>query len=268
MSTTTPPIDTSDAAPVGIPDAANESLADYGRRWWAGVRTGDLGSLPIVVGLILIAIIFQSQNDRFLTAGNFVNLIVQMAAITIIGMGIVFVLLLGEIDLSVGYVSGVAGVTTALLMNPDGHNQFGAIPAIIVALAVGLGIGVGQGLIITKIGVPSFVVTLAGLLAWNGVVLLLIGDKGTVIIQNDLVVGFANDFLPAATAWIVLALGIALYAGILLMQDRSRRRAGLPTEPAALYALRVIGPAPARGVVLGVSHARPGLPYRFLLLTR
>ncbi len=105
MSTTTPPVDTSDAAPVGIPDAANESLADYGRRWWAGVRTGDLGSLPIVVGLILIAVIFQSQNSQFLTAGNFVNLIVQMAAITIIGMGIVFVLLLGEIDLSVGYVS-------------------------------------------------------------------------------------------------------------------------------------------------------------------
>ena len=267
MSTTTPPVDTSDAAPVGIPDAADESLADYGRRWWAGVRTGDLGSLPIVVGLILIAIIFQSQNDQFLTAGNFVNLIVQMAAITIIGMGIVFVLLLGEIDLSVGYVSGVAGVTTALLMNPDGHNVFGAGPAIFVALAVGLAIGVGQGLIITKIGVPSFVVTLAGLLAWNGVVLLLIGDKGTVIIQNSVVVGFANDFLPAATAWIVLALGIALYAGILLSGDRTRKKAGLPTEPAALYALRVGGLAAAGIVVVAFANADRGIPYVFLVIT-
>jgi D-xylose transport system permease protein len=267
MSTTTPPIDTSDAAPVGIPDAANESLADYGRRWWAGVRTGDLGSLPIVVGLILIAIIFQSQNDRFLTAGNFVNLIVQMAAITIIGMGIVFVLLLGEIDLSVGYVSGVAGVTTALLMNPDGHNVFGAGPAIFVALAVGLAIGIGQGLIITKIGVPSFVVTLAGLLAWNGVVLLLIGDKGTVIIQNSVVVGFANDFLPPATAWIVLAAGIALYAGILLSGDRTRKKAGLPTEPAALYALRVGGLAAAGIVVVAFANADRGIPYVFLVIT-
>jgi D-xylose transport system permease protein len=267
MSTTTPPVDTSDAAPVGIPDAANESLADYGRRWWAGVRTGDLGSLPIVVGLILIAIIFQSQNDRFLTAGNFVNLIVQMAAITIIGMGIVFVLLLGEIDLSVGYVSGVAGVTTALLMNPDGHNVFGAGPAIFVALAVGLAIGVGQGLIITKIGVPSFVVTLAGLLAWNGVVLLLIGDKGTVIIQNSVVVGFANDFLPDATAWIVLAAGIALYAGILLNGDRTRRKAGLPTEPTALLALRVGGLAVAGIVVVAFANADRGIPYVFLVIT-
>ena len=267
MSTTTPPVDTSDAAPVGIPDAANESLADYGRRWWAGVRTGDLGSLPIVVGLILIAIIFQSQNDRFLTAGNFVNLIVQMAAITIIGMGIVFVLLLGEIDLSVGYVSGVAGVTTALLMNPDGHNVFGAGPAIFVALAVGLAIGIGQGLIITKIGVPSFVVTLAGLLAWNGVVLLLIGDKGTVIIQNSVVVGFANDFLPDATAWIVLAAGIALYAGILMSGDRTRRKAGLPTEPTALLALRVGGLAAAGIVVVAFANADRGIPYVFLVIT-
>ena len=267
MSTTTPPVDTSDAAPLGIPDAANESLADYGRRWWAGVRTGDLGSLPIVVGLILIAVIFQSQNSQFLTAGNFVNLIVQMAAITIIGMGIVFVLLLGEIDLSVGYVSGVAGVTTALLMNPDGHNVFGAGPAIFVALAVGLSIGIGQGLIITKIGVPSFVVTLAGLLAWNGVVLLLIGDKGTVIIQNSVVVGFANDFLPAATAWIVLVAGIALYAGILMSGDRTRRKAGLPTEPVALYVLRVGGLAAAGAVVVGFANADRGIPYVFLVIT-
>ena len=148
-----------------------------------------------------------------ITAGNFVNLIVQMAAITIIGMGIVFVLLLGEIDLSVGYVSGVAGVTAALLLIPDGSHQFSAGPAIAVALLAGLAIGVFQGLIITKIGVPSFVVTLAGLLAWNGVVLLLIGDKGTVIIQNSLVVGFANDFLPASTSWIVLAaFAVALFS--------------------------------------------------------
>jgi len=265
---TTAPVETSDSVPAGVPGGAGgESLTDYARRWWTGVRNGDLGSLPIIVGLVLIAVIFQSQNDQFLTAGNFVNLIVQMAAITVIGMGIVFVLLLGEIDLSVGYVSGVAGVATALLMNPDGHNQLGAIPAIIVALGIGLGIGILQGLIITKIGVPSFVVTLAGLLGWNGVVLLLIGDKGTVIIQNDLVVGFANDFLPPATAWIVLVAGVALYAGILLNSQRTRRKAGLPVEPPLLFVLRVAGLAAVGVIVVAFANADRGIPYVFLVIT-
>jgi D-xylose transport system permease protein len=267
VSTTTP-IDTSDAAPTGVPSGGQgESLGTYARRWWAGVRSGELGSLPIIVGLILIAIIFQSQNDRFLTAGNFVNLIVQMAAITILGMGIVFVLLLGEIDLTIGFVSGVAGVTTALLMIPDGSNEFPAIPAIAVALLVGLAIGTLHGLLITKIGIPSFVVTLAGLLAWNGVVLLLIGDRGTVIIQNSLVIGFANDFLPDATAWIVLIAGIALYAGILLNSYRTRRKAGLPAEPMALLALRVGGLALAGFVVVYVANQDRGIPYVFLVIT-
>ena len=267
MSATTP-IETSDAAPVGVPGAPpGESLTDYVRRWWAGVRAGDLGSLPIIVGLVLIAIIFQSQNDRFLTAGNFVNLIVQMAAITVIGMGIVFVLLLGEIDLSVGYVSGVAGVATALLMLPDGSHQLGAGPAIFLALAAGLGIGVLQGLIITKIGVPSFVVTLAGLLGWNGVVLLLIGAKGTVIIQNDFVVGFANDFLPAVTAWLVLIAGIALYTALLLNAYRTRRKAGLATEPHLLLVLRVAGLALVGVLVVAFANQDRGIPYVFLVLT-
>jgi D-xylose transport system permease protein len=264
---TTAPVDTSDASPAGIPGAPNESLSDFARRWWTGVRSGELGSLPIIVGLILIVIIFQSQNDRFLTSGNFVNLIVQMAAITILGMGIVFVLLLGEIDLSVGFVSGVAGVTTALLMIPDGSNEFGAVPAIAAALLAGLAIGTLHGLLITKIGIPSFVVTLAGLLAWNGVVLLLIGDKGTVIIQNDFVVGFANDFLPDTLAWGVLAAGIALYGGILVVGDRARRKAGLPTEPPALLLLRVGGLALAGAVVVGFANRDRGIPYVFLVIT-
>ena len=109
--------------PVVPPSApATETLGAYVRRWWAGVRGGDLGWLPIIVGLIVIAIIFQSQNSAYLTAGNFVNLIVQSAAFAIIAMGIVFVLLLGEIDLSVGFVSGVAGVLAAILLTPDGND--------------------------------------------------------------------------------------------------------------------------------------------------
>jgi D-xylose transport system permease protein len=264
----TAPIETSDAAPAGVPGApAGESLGQYARRYWQGVRSGDLGSMPIVVGLILIAIVFQSQNSRFLTAGNFVNLIVQMAPFAVIGMGIVFVLLLGEIDLSIGYVSGVAGVATALLMLPDGSHVLGAGPAMFIALAIGVGIGVLQGLIITKVGVPSFVVTLAGLLGWNGVVLLLIGSKGTVIIQNAFVIGFANDFLPAAAAWIVVLAGVALYAVVLLAQGRARRAAGLPNEPLSLVALRVGGLAAVGIIVVAVANQDRGIPYVFLVIT-
>jgi D-xylose transport system permease protein len=218
MSTTAPaPVEGGPGAPAAAA-VGGESLQDYARRWWVGVKSGDLGSLPIVIGLIIIAIVFQTQNSNFLTAGNFVNLIVQAAAYATIGMGIVFVLLLGEIDLSVGYVSGVAGVLVALLTFPDNHNVFAAGPALVLALGAGVGIGLLHGLIITKVGVPSFVVTLAGLLAWNGAVLLLIGDKGTVIIQNDFFVGFANDFLPSGTAWILAVVAIALYAAILFWQ--------------------------------------------------
>jgi D-xylose transport system permease protein len=265
VSTTAPPVEGGPGAP-SVATAGGESLQEYARRWWAGVKAGELGSLPIIVGLIIIAIVFQSQNDNFLTAGNFVNLIVQAAAITTIGMGIVFVLLLGEIDLSVGFVSGVAGVVTALLTLPDNSNVFAAGPALVVVLLVGLGIGTLHGLIITKIGIPSFVVTLAGLLGWNGVVLLLIGDRGTVIIQNDFFVGFANDFLPSATAWILAIVLIGLYAAMLFWQRVQRSRAGLPSAPDALLLLRIAVLAAAVLVVVYVCNEDRGVPYVMLVL--
>jgi D-xylose transport system permease protein len=266
MSATAPaPVEGGPGAPA-VAAPGGESLQHYARRWWAGVKAGDLGSLPIIVGLILIAIVFQSQNSNFLTSGNFVNLIVQAAAITTIGMGIVFVLLLGEIDLSVGFVSAVAGVTTALLTLPDNSHVFAAAPTLVIALGVGLAIGTLHGLLITKVGIPSFVVTLAGLLGWNGVVLLLIGDRGTVIIQNSFFVGFANDFLPSATAWILAIVGIALYAALLFWQRIQRARHGLPSVPDALLVLRVAGLAAAVLVVVYVCDQDRGIPYVLLML--
>ena len=243
-----------------------QSLSDYARRWWVGVKSGELGSLPIFVGLIIIAIVFQSQNSNFLTSGNFVNLIVQAAAYAMIGMGIVFVLLLGEIDLSVGFVSGVAGVTVALLTVPDNSHVFAAGPALVIALLVGVAIGTLHGLLITKIGIPSFVVTLAGLLGWNGVLLLLIGDRGTVIIQNDFFVGFANDFLPSATAWILAIASIALYAGVLFWQRTQRVRQGLATVPDSVLFLRVAALAVAVLAVVYVCDQDRGIPYVLLVL--
>jgi D-xylose transport system permease protein len=250
------------------PEAAaggTNTVAAYARRWWVDVKSGELGSLPIVLGLVLICIVFQTQNDRFLTAGNFVNLIVQTAPYAVIAMGVTFALLLGEIDLSIGFVSGVGGVLTAILLTPDG-NELPTFIVMIIVLAAGLGIGTFHGLIITKVGVPSFVVTLAGLLAWNGVVLLLIGSRGTVILQNDFVIGLANNFMAPEAAWVLAIVCIALYAGVQLTRAITRRRAGLQTDPTLIVALRIAGVAAALIIVVAVCNQDRGLPYAALVV--
>jgi D-xylose transport system permease protein len=247
--------------PVVPPDApAKDTLGAYASRWWTGVKAGDLGSLPIILGLIIIAIVFQTANSNFLTAGNFVNLIVQSAAYALVAMGIVFILLLGEIDLSVGYVSGVAGVLVALLLNPD-KSVPPTFVAVILALLAGLAIGTLHGLLISKIGIPSFVVTLAGLLGWNGVVLLLIGSRGTVILQNDFLVGLANNFMSDALAWILVIAVTALYAGLHVMKIRSRTKANLPTEPMLLAIIRVAFLLVVLAVVVAVANQDRGVPW-------
>jgi D-xylose transport system permease protein len=258
MSTVTEP-----AAAPGAP--ARETVGAYARRWLTDVKAGELGSLPIIVGLIVIAIVFQIQNDRFLTASNFVNLIVQTAPYAVIAMGVTFALLLGEIDLSIGFVSGVGGVLVALLLIPDG-NELPTAVAIAVCLAAGVGIGVLHGLIITKVGVPSFVVTLAGLLAWNGVVLLLIGSRGTVILQNDFVIGLANDFMKPGVAWILMVLCVALYAGLQLIRYRSREKAELANDPILIIGLRVAGLAVVLAIVVAVANQDRGVPYSGILV--
>jgi D-xylose transport system permease protein len=247
--------------PLVPPDAAaKDTLGAYARRWWVGVRSGDLGSLPIIVGLVVIAVVFQSANSNFLTAGNFVNLIVQSAAFALVAMGIVFILLLGEIDLSVGYVSGVAGVIAAILLTPD-KSVPPTFVAIIVALAAGLAIGAFHGVLITKLGIPSFVVTLAGLLGWNGVVLLLIGDRGTVTLQNDFLIGLANNFLSDALAWILVVAVTVVFAVVQLARVRSRHALKLPNEPMLLIALRVGALFVALALVTLVANNDRGVPW-------
>src|SRR3954468_20615312 len=178
----------------------NVSLSAYFRGYVRRLASGDLGSLPIIVGMIIIALIFQRANSNFLTPRNFVNLILQMAGTTMIAFGVVFVLLLGEIDLSIGYVSAVCGVAVAMLLRDPaaGWQWYTAIPVALLAVA---GIGLLQGTIITLFHVPSFIVSPAGLLAWNGVVLHLIGNGGTVIIQDKVVIGVANSYIPPDGIW-------------------------------------------------------------------
>jgi D-xylose transport system permease protein len=156
-------------------------------------------------------------------------------------------------------------VLVALHVAPAG-NEMATAPAIILCLLAGLGIGLLHGVIITKVGVPSFVVTLAGLLAWNGVVLLLIGSRGTVILQNDFIVGLANDFMDPGLAWVLWAVCVGLYAAVHLFTLRTRQKAGLANDPMIIVALRILGLAVILAIVVAVANQDRGVPYSGILV--
>jgi D-xylose transport system permease protein len=241
---------------------ADQTLSGYVRRWWQKVRTGDLGSLPIVIGLVVIVIVFGTLDDVFLTERNFTNLLLQMAPVATLAIGIVFVLLIGEIDLSVAFVSAVGGVVMTLLIRPDdpGLPWFVAIAA---ALAVTMTIGFLHALIITKAGVPSFVVTLAGLLIWSGVVLYLMTEAtttGTIRIQEPTIVGIANNFLSDEWGVVIGVLIVVGYALSQLQTARSRRAGGLDAKPASLLVLQIAGLAVVTFVAVWYANLDRGVP--------
>jgi len=266
---------TEQAPQAPIVAAPEQSFGSAVREWLDGLRAGDVGSLPIIVALIAIAIYFQANNNHFDDPGNVVNLVVQMAGITTIGLGVVFVLLLGEIDLSVGYVSGVCGVIAAKLVEPPGtasgwpvHTN--GLVAILAALLAGAAIGLAQGAIIVKIGIPSFVVTLAGYLGWAGVVLIVIGNGGTIPIQDKYINGIATTFFSHRTGSIVVAIGVLAFAVAQGLRYMSRRRAGLPAGSPVLLGIKIAAVAAVSWFVVHYTYktgAVPrGLPYVALIL--
>jgi len=253
---------------LSAPADENESLTAYLHRWWLGIRAGELGSLPIVVGLIVIAIVFGMLNDTFFEERNFTNLLLQMAATATIAIGVVFVLLIGEIDLSVAYVSGVGGVVTALLLRP-GDPGWPWWVVVVLALTITTFIGFLHAIVITKAGVPSFVVTLAGLLVWNGVVLYLTVDysnAGTIRIQDPTIVGIANDFLSETAGWLVAGAVVATYAFSQLHTARSRRAGGLFAKPSSLLAIQVAALAAVTFAAVWYANRDRGVPKVTLLL--
>ena len=248
------------------PPEESNSVGAIARRKWESWKAGDVGVMPVVLGLCVIVAFFYSQNENFLTAGNFTNLMVQMAAVTTIAIGVVFVLLLGEIDLSIGYVSGIAGVVTAKLQFPDGSWETTGIVAIIVAVIVTALIGLFQGSFVAIIGVPSFVVTLAGLLFWQGVILYSIGDQGVIVIDDALVNNVSNYFFSDTAGYLIAAIAIALFALSTLAGVVSRRRHEIYTDNLIIVALKLIG---FSAVVIGAiwwANEERGFPVAFLLV--
>ncbi len=249
-------------ADVLAEDVSGASLSSFVKLWWQGIRAGELGSLPIIVGLVVIAIIFGLLDDTFLTERNFTNLLLQMSAIATIAIGVVFVLLIGEIDLSVAFVSAVGGVVMTLLLRPDDPG-WPWWAAILAALICTTAIGFVQALVITKAGVPSFVVTLAGLLIWSGVVLILTtqaSSVGTIRVQNETVVGIANDFLSTTAGWAVAIVAVASFALAQLQNARSRRASGLYAKPVVVMLLQILGLAVVTFAAVWYVNKDRGVP--------
>src|SRR5438067_3517389 len=197
------------AALVAAPELVAQTFGEYVRAWLVRIRAGDAGALPVIGGLVLISILFQSLNSKFLTAGNLVNLLIQGAVYMLLAMAEVYALLLGEIDLSIGYVAGLGGVVMAELIKQGTDWPWAA--AIVVALLVTAGIGALHGTLITRIGLPSFVVTLAGLLGWQGVMLLVLGQGGVVPINSKVINDLTSGQLTQAASWIVMLAIVAVY---------------------------------------------------------
>jgi D-xylose transport system permease protein len=224
---------------------------------------GDIASLRVVLGLAVIWVIFQSQNDRFLSAENLTNLMLQITAVGLISIGVVYVLLLGEIDLSVGAVSGLAAAVMTVLNVRHGWSPY---LAIVAGILVGTGIGVLQGFLFSRFGVPSFVVTLAGLLAWQGALLQVLGSTGSINITDPKITGLANTFYSDAVGWIVAALVIATYAGIVLLGYRKRVAAGLTGESLVPQLIKVGVVAAIAIVAVAILNSDRGVPLAVLIL--
>ena len=232
----------STSSPVALDQTDERLQQDQGLRgafdsFVRSVRGGDVGALPVVIGLLIIAIIFQSLNDVFLSSSNITNLVLDSCAIGVIALGIVCVLLVGEIDLSVGSVSGLSGAVVAVLFVRNGWNW---VVAVALACVLALLIGALYGVLLTRFGMPSFVASLSGLLAFLGLQLAILGDQGSVNLPFDsALVSFAQlDFVPVWLSYLlpVLAAGSVFAAGY--DNIRLRRAANLSTSPMSLLLIK------------------------------
>ncbi|MFH8732791.1 MULTISPECIES: sugar ABC transporter permease [unclassified Streptomyces] len=241
-----------------------QGFAGYISEFKRKMRAGDLGATPVVIGLIVICAIFQSLNSAFLGAENLNNIFVAMVATGMMSVGIIFVLLLGEIDLSVGSVSGVSAAITAVMSVTHGVNEW---VAVLTALAAGAVIGALHGFFFARIGAPAFAVTLAGLLFWNGFMLQILGSNGTINIDGDGVVGKLTTyyFSDVAAAYGLAVVAVAGYFLSAFLGNRRREAAGIPSRPLSELVLRTVLLAIAAFAVAIMFNQYKGLPLAVLL---
>ncbi len=211
------------------------SLKGAASDYWSRVKAGDIGALPAILGLIVLCAIFGAMSDVFLTPGNFANLLTQAAAVIVIAMGLVFVLLLGEIDLSAGYAAGVSGAVLVILITNHQVAWYIAFP---ISIMVGGLLGFILGTLVARVGIPSFVVTLAAFLAFQGLLLLLAGEGGTIRIEDETILAVQNSNLSPLLSWVFFIVVAVTYVGTGLNRLNTRRRAGLKTELVKLWVIK------------------------------
>ena len=254
------------------PELVAQSLGQYLRAWWARVRGGDSGVLPVVLAIVVVAISFQIANPKFLSAQNLVNLFEQSSIYMLLAIAEIFALLLGEIDLSVGLVMGLGSVVVAELVQPTGAN-WPWWAAIIVTLLACCAVGAIQGMLVARLRMPSFIVTLGGLLILEGVAIIVLGGGlvgiGNSQYKNELVLYniFWGAFTPLVS-WILLAVIVGATGTGLWLRDARKRRSGLETPPRSLTALKIVLMAVAGialVVICNVNRAHvgtiKGVPY-------
>ncbi len=243
MSVPTATAQTGEQTP--IPPQA-QSIPDAVRAWWDRIRGGDVGSLPAILGLIVLVVVFSIlRPTTFTNSFNLANLINQSAGIIVIAMGLVFVLLLGEIDLSAGYTAGTCAVVAGIVSTKHGQPFYLALAA---ALVTGAVIGALIGLLVARLGIPSFVVTLAGFLGLQGVILQLLGDGGDIRVQDNVWLALNNNTMPVWLGWTMTIALVVGYALVMLRRIQRRRASGLPTVSLSVWAAKVVFLALALGL--------------------
>jgi D-xylose transport system permease protein len=255
---------TAAAIEVIPPGIVAQSMGEFLRGWVARIRGGDAGVLPVAIALIVVGVAFTivSPNHVFLSATNLVNLFDQSTVFIVLAMGEGFVLLLGEIDLSIGYVAAIGGTVAANLVQPDPNWPWWA--AIFAALLVCGAIGAIQGLIITKLGLPAFIVTLAGYLFWFGVMIIILGNAGGVSITSTVqpnqqaLYGLVYSYIDPVVAWIGLIVIVGLLGGAMWLRDAGRRRSGLVAPPVGLTIAKIASLAVAGIVVVAICNVNRG----------
>jgi len=235
-----------DVKDTDIPEVSEPSgMAGLVQRGIDNIKSGNLGVLPIVLGLVFIVVFFSFKATNFFSAVNFDNIVIQMAGTAMLAFGVVFVLLIGEIDLSISYVAGIGAVTVAELQLPGSGHQINGLLAMLAGVAICVAIGAGQGSIVAYVGVPSFVVTLAGFLIWQGVILQRLAVPGSIIIQ-DRWVNYTASYGFSRTAGWIIAAAITLFYGLVVLGGMiSKRRASVTIEKPLLVVVKVIGVAVA-----------------------